>query len=139
MTSWSAAFAEAVLPDYPPLAPRNRAEVEGRVAAFLDHQPRLAPTHVRFGLCFLGCGFRLASFVRAGRGFAALDLAPRRAAIDWWEHLSGPTRSFIRFYRSLALLAFFEDSVVLSALGCPDRHDWRENKQRERATRMSEQ
>jgi hypothetical protein len=99
----------ALIPDWPPLPPAERAEVVADCTRFVRAQLGLAPFHIRFGFRVLFIAFSLyAPFsqpARALRSFSALPL-PLVAGLE-------------RLLRASTMLAFFEHPLVLGVLGEP--------------------
>ncbi len=100
----------ALIPDWPPLPPAERADVVAECTRFVRAQLGLAPFHIRFGFRVLFIAFSLYALFssepgRALTSFSALPL-PLVAGLE-------------RLLRASTMLAFFEHPLVLKALGEP--------------------
>lgn len=106
---------DALLPDWPPLDESARREVLAECTGFVRGQIRRAPFHVRSGLRVLFAAYAVYAFLRAGP-------FTRRDRLAWalgrFSALPLPMVAMLeRALRSMVLLAFFEQNVVLAALG----------------------
>lgn len=100
----------ALVPDWPALAPAERAELVAACTGFVRTQISLAPFHIRFGFQILFLGFSLYALLHSDRAkaltaFSALPL-PLVAGLE-------------RLLRASTMLAFFDHPLVLKALGEP--------------------
>ena len=98
----------ALVPDWPPLPPADRAAVIADCTRFVRAQLELAPFHIRFGFRVLFIAFSIYapnSSARALTSFSALPL-PLVAGLE-------------RLLRASTMLAFFEHPQVLKALAEP--------------------
>jgi hypothetical protein len=105
----------------PPLPAGARALVIDAAAAFVARQIGLAPFHVRVGALAFGAALRAWLALLAPGATGAFG-APLRAAraVARFERLPGPTRSAVRLYRSMTVLAYYEHPAVAAALDLPD-------------------
>ena len=101
---------DALLPPWPVLGPAARAEVSAHCVGFVRAQLALAPFHIRFGFAVLFFVFSLYALARPGLGrartltaFSALPL-PMVAGVE-------------RLLRAATILAFFDEPLVLAAIG----------------------
>jgi hypothetical protein len=132
-------LVSCLAPYGPPLPSGIRTEVINSIAGFVIRQINLAPFHVRVGALVLGAGLRLWLALLAP-GAAGSFGAPVRAAhaVMLFERLPGPTRSTVRLYRSMTVLAYYEHPAVASALDLPDPVTRREAFRTIRRTRLSQ-
>ncbi len=100
---------DALLPDWPPLGPALRAEVSAHCVGFVRAQLRLAPFHIRAGFKLLFALFRLYALLRPG---------PLARSLREFSSLPLPMVSGVeRLLRAATMLAFFDDALVLAAIG----------------------
>jgi hypothetical protein len=104
-----------LLPDWPRIDRRQRADVVARCSSLVRRQIRLAPIYVRIGFwCLFGVYRFIAvplTAIRAGR----MD---RAAALTKFSALHLPmVFALERLLRSASLLFYFEQPEVLTALG----------------------
>lgn len=112
------ALIEALLPDWPKLAPEARAAATEAAIAFVEREMALAPVHVRIGLKALGAAFAVFARIAAlGRGFKPLSRGKRETILRNWSRLGFPFAAYVRVMRSLAVLAFAEHPATLAAMG----------------------
>lgn len=104
---------DAAMPDWPALDPTQRALVLARCAGIARMQVRRAPFHIRVGLAALIMAFRAYALVASGAGRGALGQAMGRFSALPLPMVAG----LERIVRSVTVLAFFEDPMVLAALG----------------------
>lgn len=105
----------ATMPDWPPLAPADRAVVTAACIGFVRQQLALAPFHIRFGFRVLFTGFQVYALFRAGS-----EPAARSRALTAFSALPLPLVSGLeRLLRAATMLAFFDHPLVLAALGEP--------------------
>ena len=106
---------DALLPDWPPLPPVARAQVREQCIAFVKAQLRLAPLHIQAGFWVLFAFYSFYALLRAG-------LSPgrrrRAAALSNFSALRLPMVGGVeRLLRAATMLAFFDDPLVLAAIG----------------------
>lgn len=110
------------LAPYGPALPYGmRNVVLESVAMFVVRQISMAPLHVRVGAFAFGILLRLwlaALAPSAERSFGAPLRVAR--ALELFEHLPGPSRAIVRFYRSMTMLGYYEHAAVMNALDLPD-------------------
>lgn len=81
------------------------------VTAFVLGQWRRMPLFWGWPIRFATLTFAMRGFWNGGSVFHRLPPARRERAIESWQNSSfGPCRDFIRFYRSLTLLALYSRS-----------------------------
>lgn len=81
-----------------------------RVTAAVLAQAGRAPDVMRLPLAALLDVFDAAPLVRAGRRFARLDRAGQAAAVGRWRDARvGVLRSFVRYWESVVVLAWYAD------------------------------
>jgi hypothetical protein len=108
-------IVDAAIPDWPTLAPADRAAVFVACAGFARAQMRKAPFHIRAGFTLLYWTFRLYALVRVGP-FASRQARSR--LLSEFSSLPLPMVSGVeRVVRTTTLLAFFDSPQVLAALG----------------------
>lgn len=100
----------ALIPDWPPLPPAQRAEVITDCTRFVRAQLGLAPFHIRFGFRVLFIAFSL---------YAPFSSQPGRALTSFSALPLPLVAGLERLLRASTMLAFFEHSLVLKALGEP--------------------
>lgn len=104
---------DAAMPDWPALDPAQRALVLARCAGIARMQVRRAPCHIRIGLAALIMAFRAYALVASGAERGAIGQAMGRFSALPLPMVAG----LERIVRSVTVLAFFEDPMVLAALG----------------------
>jgi hypothetical protein len=106
---------DALLPDWPVLAPATRTIVLSHCISFVRAQLALAPFHIRFGFRVLFIAFSVYALLTAGP-FA--KRASRAAALTAFSALPLPLVAGLeRLLRAATMLAFFDEPLVLAALG----------------------
>lgn len=98
----------ALVPDWPPLAPSERAEVVAACTDFVRAQIRLAPFHIRFGFHVLFLAYRMVTVFRSDRAGALTDFSALPLPL-----VAGLERAL----RASTMLAFFDHPIVLRAMG----------------------
>lgn len=111
------ALVETLMPTWPLLDEDEKPAVVSEVVASVSRAIADAPLHIRFavrsvsmflGPCIFiisaGAGGALASALRAERFYTVLQRSP------------GPIMSVMRLYRSMTLLAFYEQTPVAAKL-----------------------
>lgn len=106
---------DAVIPDWPALTPPARAVVAAHCIGSVRAQLRRAPVHIRAGFSGLFAAYQLYVLLRAGP-FPSRPAC--RAALSAFSDLPlAVTAALERLLRSMTLLSFLEDPIVLAALG----------------------
>ncbi|MBI1274140.1 MAG: hypothetical protein GC131_08690 [Alphaproteobacteria bacterium] len=96
------AIIRAALPGWPVLDAPARDAVCGDIAAYIDAALARAPFYTRAAICTLDILFALFSLFRPATP----------ALLERWENAWQPARMHVRFYRTLALLAWCDDGRV---------------------------
>jgi len=87
-----------------------------RVTAVVLAQAARAPDVLRLPLALLLHAFDVAPVVRAGRRFVRLAPAGQAAALARWRGArSGALRSFVRYWESLVILAWYAEDDARGA------------------------
>jgi hypothetical protein len=112
-------IVDALLPDWPPLAPDARAPVSAHCARFVRRQIALSPAHIRFGVRILFAAFVMFAFLRLGaRRLGSVSRERRAAALRVFAfELVPPLVALERVLRSMTTVAFLEHPQVLIAIG----------------------
>ena len=104
------ATIDALVPPWPVLNPPARAEVSAHCVGFVRAQLALAPFHIRTGFGVLFLVFCVYALLRPG-----LD---RARALMAFSALPLPMVGGVeRLLRAATMLAFFDDPVVVAAIG----------------------
>ena len=107
------ATIDALIPAWPKLPPAERAEVGAHCIGFVRAQLRLAPFHIRTGFAVLFGAFCLYALFRPGLS--------RERALMAFSALKLPMVGGVeRLLRAATLLAFFDEPLVLAAIGEAD-------------------
>lgn len=103
------ALAAAILAERWPATGRD-PERHGRVAARALAQADRAPDVMRWPLAVLLHVFDAAPVLRRGRRFASLGLVAQADAVHRWrEARVGVLRSFVRYWESVVILAWYAE------------------------------
>src|SRR5947207_12989982 len=104
------AMIDALLPEWPALAPDCRASVSAHCARFVRRQIALSPAHIRFGVCVLFTAFRMFAFLHLGmRRLGSASRERRAAALRVFAHERVPAFVALeRVLRSMTTVAFLE-------------------------------
>jgi hypothetical protein len=113
---------DALLPDWPALTAADRAEVLRHTTEFMGRQIALAPFHIRLGFGGLLLAFRCYSLVRLGSPNLA-SRAARNKTLAEFSALLPLASGLERLLRSMTVLVFLEEPIVLAALGEPTGAD----------------
>jgi hypothetical protein len=106
---------DALLPDWPPLAPSARTEVSAHCVAFVRAQLRLAPFHIRAGFRILFAAYAVYAMLRAG---PFPSRSARARSLSAFSALPLPMVNGVeRLLRAATMLAYFDEPLVLAALG----------------------
>ncbi len=106
---------DALIPDWPKLAPADRAVVSARCAKFVRAQLQMAPFQIRAGFRVLFIAYALFSLLHAGPFAKA---SARAAALASFSALPLPMVNGVeRLLRAATMLAYFDEPLVLAALG----------------------
>lgn len=113
------ATIDALLPEWPALAPERRASVSAHCAHFVRWQIALAPAHIRFGIRILFMAFCTFAVLRIGmRPLGSVSRERRAAALRAFAlDQVPPFVALERVLRSMTVVAFFEHPDVLTAIG----------------------
>ena len=100
---------DALIPPWPVLSPPARAEVSAHCVGFVRAQLALAPFHIRLGFAVLFLAFSLYALLRPG---------PRSRVLMEFSALPLPMVAGVeRLLRAATMLAFFDDALVVTAIG----------------------
>jgi hypothetical protein len=112
------ATIDALLPEWPALAPDSRVSISAYCARFVHRQIALSPAHIRFGVRVLFTAFCVFAFVRLGmRPLSSVPRERRAAALRAFAlEQAPPFVALERVLRSLTVLAFLEHPDVLAAI-----------------------
>jgi hypothetical protein len=112
-------IVDALLPEWPSLAPDARASVSAHCARFVRRQIALSPAHIRFGLRVLFTAFVMFAFLRLGmRRLGSASRERRTAALRAFALEQVPAFVALeRVLRSMTMVAFLEHPDVLTAIG----------------------
>jgi hypothetical protein len=112
-------MVDAVLPEWPVLTPQDRFQVLRNCSEFVQRQLNLAPIYIRFGALVLFVAFRLYAILRLGPWpLTWCDRRELARALTKFSSLHLPMASTLeRLFRSMTLLVFLEEPLVLAALG----------------------
>lgn len=118
--AFDALIVETMLPDWPLLDRVSRDEVTRATIRAVTAAVKLAPLHIRLGVMSLSVPLGLLVLL-AGMGAGGPAVRAIRAArlYDCLQRCSGILSGVIRLYRSMTLLAFYEQPAVLLALQPP--------------------
>jgi hypothetical protein len=106
---------DALLPDWPPLAPSARAQVSAHCVAFVRAQLKLAPFHIRAGFQLLFTAYVFFALLRVG---PFPSRAARARSLTAFSALPLPMMNGVeRVLRAATMLAYFDEPLVLAALG----------------------
>jgi hypothetical protein len=113
------ATIDALLPEWPALAPDRRASVSAHCARFVRRQIALSPAHIRFGVRILFTAFCTFAVLRLGMRPLGSVPRERRAAVLRGFALEQvpPLVALERLLRSMTAVAFLEHPDVLAAIG----------------------
>jgi hypothetical protein len=113
------AVIDALLPEWPALAPERRASVSAHCARFVRRQITLSPAHIRFGIRILFAVFcTFAVFYLGMRPLGSVARERRAAALRAFALAQVPPFVALeRVLRSMTAVVFFEHTDVLAAIG----------------------
>jgi hypothetical protein len=115
------ATIDALLPEWPVLPPEQRAAVSTHCTRFVRRQIGVSPAHVQLGILVALIAFSLFAFLHLGmRSLGSVPRERRVAALRAFAHER--VRPFLvleRLLRSMTVVAFFEHTDVLAAIGEP--------------------
>jgi hypothetical protein len=125
---------ESMVPDTPPLDPPTQLSVRQRcVTRARDHLAK-APTQIRFAFYGLFSLFLLYSLSSELRWISGVERERRSLLLSRFSGAFLPSFSALeRLLRSVALLAYYEDSDVRQALGYQPLSVVRDDRRRARA------
>ena len=114
-------MVDTVLPDWPVLTPATRMEVLGNCTTFVHRQLKFAPLYVRLGTRVLLMAFRIYAILRLGPWPLAWAKREERVKVlAEFSSLPFPIVAGLeRLLRSMTILTFLEEPLVLAALGEP--------------------
>jgi len=124
------ATIDALIPAWPKLPAAERAEVAAHCIHFVRAQLRLAPFHIRAGFKLLFAAYCLYALLRPGQS--------RERALTEFSALKLPMVGGVeRLLRAATLLAFFDEPLVLAAIGECDAATRQKNFRERRALAVS--
>lgn|GEM_PF-3910247 len=126
-----ARLIRAIMPDYPPLAEKQKDIVHGDTVIYVTKALSVAPLYIRSAIAVLDILFVI---------FSSLPVPSKNASLAvklaLWGRLSSFSATHERFYRSMGLLAIYEHPLILQELGFGDRLLRTQNLRAQRAQQM---
>jgi len=107
-----------MIPSYPKLEDDDLKTVEVEVVKTINNQIRASPRFLKIPLLFIALYFEFKPFFSKGKRFSLLKEEARKVQIKNWNDNSLQfKRDFIKFFRTLALFAFYDHPIVHDKIG----------------------
>ena len=110
-------IVETLLPNWPVLDGATRAEAARKTVLYVSGAIALAPFHIRFGVALVSVALGLSlGLLNVGAGTPMVRAQRAAHLYDLLQKLPGPVASVVRLYRSMTLLAYYEQPAVAALL-----------------------